>query len=343
MSKAIIFRTDGSHTLGVGHVYRCLALAEALHRRGCQACFAVTVTPAAIQALIRQHGHQVEVLAGGAPELTQLAALSERLGTRLICVDSYAADAAYFRALQAAGWRTVCIDDFAGFPIAAGMVINHNAYAAELRYDVPAGARLRLGPRYALLRRQFRETRLAALPPATPPYVLVLIGGSDPQQWSLRLARSLLAALPAAVHLVVVAGPATTSLPELQHWSRAHPRLRVLHRPPDLPAVMAGASLAISGAGVTTYELACLGVPSLLLIVADNQRQNAAALGRLGIAQVLGWHEDLQAEEIAARAAVLLENGSERQELAARGRRLVDGAGAERVAGEIVHEIDSSY
>ncbi len=341
MSRTIIFRTDGSRTIGVGHVYRCLALAEALRSRGCNACFAVTVTPPAIQDLIRQHGHQVEVFAGGASELTQLDALAERCATRWLCVDTYAAGAAYFRDLQAAGWRTVCIDDFAGFAITAKLVINHNAYAADLRYDVPAGTRLLLGPRYALLRRQFRETRAAAPAPAATPYLLVLIGGSDPHHWSLRLAHSLLAAVP--VNILVVAGPATAGLPELQQLAQVHARLHVRSQPPDLPALMAGASLAISGAGVTTYELACLGVPSLLLIVADNQRQNAAALGRLGIAQVLGWHADWQADAIAARAAALLDNGSERQAMAARGRRLVDGAGAERVAEEIVHEIDSSY
>lgn len=341
MNRTIIFRTDGSRTIGIGHVYRCLALAEALRSRGCSACFAVTVTPPVIQDLIRQHGHQVEVLASGAPEITQLAALAERYATRVLCVDTYAAEAAYFRDVQAAGWRTVCIDDFAGFAIAAEVVINHNAYAADLRYEVPAGTRLLLGPRYALLRRQFRETRAAATAPPATPYLLVLIGGSDPHQWSVRLAHSLLAAVP--VNIVVVAGPATTGLPELQQLAQAPGRLAVKSQPPDLPALMAGASFAISGAGVTTYELACLGVPSLLLIVADNQRQNAAALGRLGIARVLGWHEDLHADEIAAHAAALLDNGSERQAMAARGRRLVDGAGAERVAEEIVHEIDSSH
>jgi len=343
VNRTAIFRTDGSRTIGVGHVFRCLALAEALQERGVASCFAVTATPVAIQEVIRQHGHAVQPLSPKLPEIAQLSALAARRATRLLCVDTYAADEQYYRGLQAAGLRLVSIDDFAAFPITAEWVVNQNAYAAELSYQVPASTRLLLGPRYALLRRQFRETRAAATAPPATSYILVLIGGTDPHQWSLRLARSLLQTLPAPFEIVVIVGPATSARAELEQLAQKQPRLCIKYQPADLPQVMAGATLAISGAGVTTYELACLGVPSLLLIVADNQRQNAAALGRLGIARVLGWHEDWQAEGIAEQAAALLEKHDERREMAARGQRLVDGAGAERVAEEIVHEIDSSH
>jgi spore coat polysaccharide biosynthesis predicted glycosyltransferase SpsG len=75
----------------------------------------------------------------------------------------------------------------------------------------------------------------------------------------------------------------------------------------------------------------------------DNQLRTAEALGRLGVAKIMGWHEDVQPEEIAAAAAALWADNKRLAEMSQRGQQLVDGQGAERVAREIAHEIDSRY
>lgn len=339
-NKAILIRTDGSNEIGVGHIYRCLALAEALHGRGFEIIFAVTITPPPLVALIEQHRYAVHVLHRSV-QLDQLEALAQQYHTRTICVDTYAADENFFNGLAARRLRAVCIDDFADFPLAADVVINHNIYAPALHYRVAPQTRLLLGPRYALLRAQFHETRQRKVPPATHANVLVLLGGSDPHNLTLKITQSLLQILPKEIFVHAVVGPATNGLPKLQQLAQAHARLRVYNQPRNLPEIMCEATLAVSGAGVTVYELACLGVPALLLVLAENQRQNAEAFARHELAQVLGWHEEVSPESAATAVNALLLDEQKLNTMKTAGQNLVDGRGAERVAEEIDHAFAS--
>lgn len=333
-NSTLIIRTDGSREIGVGHIYRCLALAEALRARGLEIIFGVTVTPLPLMALIQQHGHVVHTL-NEAAHIEQLIALARQHRTHAICVDTYAATENFYNELAARGMCVFCIHDFADFPIAAELVINHNIYAPELLYEVSPHTRLLLGPRYALLRPEFRAARLHAASRARPTNLLVLLGGSDPHNLTLKITRGLLENLPQEIFIHAVVGPATSGLLELQQLAQTHARLRVYNQPPNLPELMSGASLAISGAGVTVYELACLGVPALLLIIAENQRRNAESFARHGLAQTLGWHEHIAPENVATAAQRLLNDAQKLSEMKTAGRNLVDGLGAQRVAEEI--------
>ncbi|MEK7729157.1 MAG: UDP-2,4-diacetamido-2,4,6-trideoxy-beta-L-altropyranose hydrolase [candidate division KSB1 bacterium] len=333
-NATIIMRTDGSSEIGVGHLYRCLALAEALRGRGFEILFAVAVTPPPLVALLQQHGHAVHTL-NASLHLDQLEALARRHHARAIGVDTYAADEIFFKQLAARRMRVFCIDDFAGFPLAAELVINHNIYAPDLSYQVSPRAHLLLGPRYALLRAQFRATRQRHAPHSTRANVIVLLGGSDPHNLTLKITRSLLENLPQEILLHAVVGPAASGLLELQQLARTHARLRVHNQPRNLPEIMSAATLAISGAGITVYELACLGVPALLLVIAENQRQNAEAFAHHGLAEVLGRHEQVSPESVAASALALLHDSTKLHNMKAAGQSLVDGLGAERVAEEI--------
>lgn len=338
--QIIVIHTDGSREIGVGHIYRCLALAEALRARGFTIIFAVTVTPPALVALIERHGHAVSVL-HTAVLLEQLEALARQHHTRAICVDTYAADDFFFNSLAARGLCVFCIHDFADFAIAAELVINHNLYAPELRYTVSPRTRLLLGPRYALLRAQFHAARINESTQAKPPNVLVLLGGSDPRNLTLQITRALLQTLPKEVFLHAVVGPATNGEAALRQLAQTHTCLRVHQQPPNLPELMSTATLAISGAGVTVYELACLGVPGLLLVIADNQRRNAEAFARHRFAEVLGWHEHVSPESAAAAAFALLHDSRKLSNMKTAGQSLVDGLGTQRVAEEISNALAS--
>ena len=333
-NSTLIIRTDGSREIGVGHIYRCLALAEALRARGFEIIFAVTVTPPPLVTLIQQRGYEVQTLPDAA-DLEQFMALARQHRTRAICVDTYAASEDFYNALAARGMCVFCIHDFADFPRAAELVINHNIYAPELQYEVAPHTRLLLGPRYALLRAEFRAARLHAVARATPTNLLVLLGGSDPHNLTFKITQGLLQNLPQEIFIHTVVGPATSGLLELQQLEQTHARLRVYNQPPNLPEIMAAATLAITGAGVTVYELACLGVPALLLIIAENQRRNAESFARHGLAQTLGWHEHIAPENVTAAAQRLLNDPQKLSEMKTAGRNLVDGLGAQRVAEEI--------
>jgi len=351
-NKKVLIRTDGSQQIGFGHISRCLALAEALALQGIEVDFVVKATSDQVARVIARQGYAVHHLSKDSSETKSLFESAQHQQARVICVDTYEADAAYLQALKDFGRKVIFIDDFARFPIPADMVVNYNAYAPDLTYQVASATRLLLGTRYALLQQRFKKARdhhaikIQACPARAtdrPGHgnVLVMFGGSDLHNWSAKIASALLQSLPDATRVTVITGPASATRHELEALAKTASRLEVKPQPEDLPAIMATASLAISGAGVTAYELACLGVPSLLLVLADNQFRNAEALDRFGIATSLGWHENLHLEEIATAVATHLADTEKLARMSERGRQLVDGMGAERVAKEILHEIDS--
>jgi UDP-2,4-diacetamido-2,4,6-trideoxy-beta-L-altropyranose hydrolase len=99
-----------------------------------------------------------------------------------------------------------------------------------------------------------------------------------------------------------------------------------------MASLMAWADIAVTGAGSTCWELACMGLPALALVIAENQRAIAEELSAAGVIFNLGSHQEVSAERIASIIDGLLYSSFRRLRMSQRGRALVDGQGAERVA-----------
>jgi UDP-2,4-diacetamido-2,4,6-trideoxy-beta-L-altropyranose hydrolase len=190
-----------------------------------------------------------------------------------------------------------------------------------------------LGTRYALLRPEFatfpgrpRHTRAVAR------RVLVTLGGSDPENVTPMVLRALEMVGVPELHARVVAGPANPHLEGLCEagW-RSRGRMEILTAAEDMPALMDWAEIAISAGGSTCWELAFMGVPSIILVLADNQLGVAQALGEAGIPVQMGRAETISPQALAEKLAALLPAAAEREQMALRGRALVDGRGTRRV------------
>jgi spore coat polysaccharide biosynthesis predicted glycosyltransferase SpsG len=211
-------------------------------------------------------------------------------------------------------------------------VLNQNLSATEGMYAHRADhTQLLLGPRYALLRPEFLARGQARpAPAARANRVLVTLGGADPVNATARVAAALALSPDPALDARILIGPSNPRADELQA-AYADSRLRFLRGSDDMPALMAWAELAVAAAGSTTYELCYLGVPSLLMVLADNQREVCEAAARHGAALSLGWHDALTVPELAARIEALRVDGSARQALSRTAQSVVDGHGAERI------------
>ena len=115
----------------------------------------------------------------------------------------------------------------------------------------------------------------------------------------------------------------------------ADPRIEVVHDVTGMAELMNWADLAIAAAGITTQELCLMGVPALLVVVADNQLEVARTLDRHGISENLGWHHDLDPRRLAQRFQALSSAPALRQRMIDRARRQVDGRGAARVVAAL--------
>jgi UDP-2,4-diacetamido-2,4,6-trideoxy-beta-L-altropyranose hydrolase len=197
---------------------------------------------------------------------------------------------------------------------------------------------LLLGPRYALLRDEFIERRRADAH-TTRHYaqrLLISLGGADPDNVSQRVIEALSHLGDVAIKTVLVVGPANPHREKLAVLASSR-GVELAIDPPDLAGLMVEADMAITTGSTSFWELACLGVPTLIIVIADNQRAVARAAENAGAAIVLGEGDHLVPRTVAAAIAALAAHPDRRKQMREAGRTLVDGKGARRVAEAIAN------
>ena len=337
----LLVRADASAGVGRGHVMRTLALAQAWSDAGGTATFALAQPAPDLVALLARHGMAVidlPVDAGSVTDAVLTSSHAGRLGAVALVLDGYGFDAKYQRLVRTVGAELAVIDDAAHLPLYdADIVLNHNLYADPAMYAGRAPrARLVLGARYALLRRDFIAWRQQQRTPAPAVrHLLISFGGSDVQNMAPTALAAVARALPGRSLVRIVAGPSNPRLRELSALVDGQSGVEVLVDGVDMPAQMAWADLVIGAAGSTTWELAMMGAPALLVIVAENQARIAESAAAAGIARSVGWHADVTVERLAAAVAELAGDAEARVEMSARGRALIDGGGAARVVAAL--------
>lgn len=332
----VVVRADGDAAIGMGHVMRCLALAERLSDRGATVTFLTREEPAVL-ARITAHRCEVITLPRRGDQAADLGTLLERtvtLGARAAVVDLHGFAAEAQARVRAAGVRLTVLDDLGGARFEADVVLNPNVDARTDGYAVAPHTTLLLGPRYALLRRAFVDR--PAAPAEDAPRVLLTMGGGDAENVTLRVLQEA-DGVDAPFTFDVVLGPAFPHGDVVDAAARRARHSVRLHRdPPDPAGLMAAATVALSAAGSTCLELAHLGVPAVLLVLADNQACNAAGLERAGCAVSLGDVARLSGHELRETLTALLADPARRARMGAVGRALVDGGGAARVAAQVI-------
>jgi len=327
LSQALVIRADASARIGTGHMMRCLALAQNWRRSGRTVIFVSAETTPALHTRLATEGFQsVQITAapGTAQDVTETAEVAKTRNASWVVADSYQFGGDYQRGIRAAGIRLLFIDDYghAG-EYTADLVLNQNLSpkaASYARRDPQT--RLLLGPQYALLREEFlRWSDWQREIPAVARKVLVTLGGSDPDNVTAQVVKAL-HGLDVEVR-VVLGG----SNPHFESLSTAvSPPSSLIRDATNMPELMAWADVAVAAGGTTSWELAFMGLPSLVLVLAENQRGIAVALEQSDIARKTA------VGQLGSDLANLLNDRELRSLLSRQGKRLVDGYGASRVA-----------
>lgn len=325
--------------MGTGHIMRMIALAQAWQDGGGEAVFLCAEITPALEVRLKEEGfllEKIQASPGSREDLDATCAVIARYGADSIPValDGYQFDADFQLGLKKAGCRLLVMDDYghAAF-YHADWVLNQNISAREELYASRAPhTRLLLGTNFALLRREFLKYRgWQRQIPEIARKVLVTLGGADPDNVTGKVIQAL-ASLDIEVKVVV--GGSNPNLPKLQkavESTKAQPaKIELVQNPMDMPGLMAWADLAIAAGGSTAWELAIMGLPSLFVILAENQVGIAAQLESAGFGVCLGRGVDFDNQEFQIALRRVFENPAERNRTSIAGRNLVDGMGCHR-------------
>ncbi|GIK39312.1 MAG: UDP-2,4-diacetamido-2,4,6-trideoxy-beta-L-altropyranose hydrolase [Chloroflexota bacterium] len=332
----LLIRTDGDRQIGAGHVMRCLALAQAWQETGGSASIALAKITPGLETRLRSEGlnlHHLTCLPGSREDAKQTIELAQQTGAAWVVADSYHFDADYQQALKRANLRLLVVDDYghAGHYY-ADLVLNQNIYAEPSLYiNREPDTDLLLGTQYVLLRREFwpwHGWQREITPQAWK--VLVTLGGGDPDNFTLKVLQTLKQVTGLELEVMVVVGPANPHLAVLQHAVEHAPyQVQLLNSATNMPELMVWADIAISAGGSTCWELAFMGVPSLVFILADNQAAVAKGIAARGGGLNLGWYN--QISNFEQQVNRLLFSSEQRASMSQKGQQLVDGQGRQRV------------
>lgn len=341
MSENRLFiRADGNSETGLGHIMRCLSIADGLAGLGVQTVF--LTADGRPEDLIRGRGYGVQVLDTDYRQMEgELPVLRDKIkenGIPFLLIDSYFAGKEYLEAVSGLV-RTGCLDDFGRERLPVDLIINYNIYAQSLPYgdlyrDGVRPARLLLGAGYAPLRAAFGSTPYTVRPKAEK--VLVTTGGADAYHAAARFVEAMLKdsrGRDSVYH--VVSGPFHTGREELLELGRAHENVHIHENVTRMAELMAECDVAVSAAGSTLYELCALGVPTVYFYFVENQelpgRYFGEATDMINAGNFAGDAEDTL-RHMTDGVYRLLESYGERRRISVSMKKVTDGRGAERTA-----------
>lgn len=357
----VTFRTDASLTIGTGHVMRCLTLAAALKRKSAEVLFVSREHPGHLCEEISTRGFAVARMpvmsASQAKDTTSEVdlpdhahwlgaswkqdaeetrqAINNAFGTTdWLIVDHYALDARWESVLRPHTKRLMVIDDLADRNHDADLLLDQNLFSnTEARYTgkVQAHCGLMLGPHYALLQPEYAELH-SRIPTREGPIqrVLAYFGGADASNLTGMVIEAFLSLGRADIELDVVVNTSSPHAESIRQQTAGHANIHLHSGLPTLAPLMARADLAIGASGATTWERCCLGLPSLVITLAENQRPIAAELVRQGMIRWLGHAGEVHESTLAHALGGLLNEGLP-EAWSQSCWQLVDGQGASRV------------
>jgi UDP-2,4-diacetamido-2,4,6-trideoxy-beta-L-altropyranose hydrolase len=358
-SVTIAFRVDSAPEIGIGHVMRCLTLANVLSGAGHICRFIARAHAGHSCALVTAAGHELHLLPrregavltaetgtwlGADLETDALETVAAIAGVNLdwLIVDHYAVDAGWHGIVRQQSKRLMVIDDLANRTLNCDLVLDQTFGRDKADYAplVPQGGVILAGSSYALLRPEFvalRQVSLLRRKGGTVRQILVSMGGSDLANdtgWVLEALASVAAIQD--VHVDVVLGAAAPNIgPVKDLLSRLPIRSSLSVGVTDMARRMAEADLAIGAAGSSAWERCCLGVPSVTLVTAGNQKLAAGKLVSAGATIVV----EQDAGSLASSLSAVVTDRLRLSEMSDSASLICDGNGTERVLQEMGIEL----
>jgi UDP-2,4-diacetamido-2,4,6-trideoxy-beta-L-altropyranose hydrolase len=351
----VIFRTDASSVMGHGHVMRCLTLAKALSERGLRSTFVCKEHAGNLCDLIEQRGFSVVRLPLGETdspvekalhslwlgssviedaESTRTAIEHAGIRPQWLIVDHYALDHQWETILRPMVRQLMVIDDLADRLHVCDVLLDQNFFLnLQQRYSgkTPLECIMLLGPQFALLQPVYAELHAQATPKSSVHRIFMFFGGADTENLTGRAISAFQRLKRSDIHLDVVRIDGGASYEATQKQVSGHSNISLHGSLPSLALLMHKADVAIGAGGATTWERLCLGLPSLVISLAENQEEISMDLAAGGLIRYLGDKRKVSEDDIY-QALVMLVDSPSLSGWSVKCSNTCDGKGAFRVA-----------
>jgi UDP-2,4-diacetamido-2,4,6-trideoxy-beta-L-altropyranose hydrolase len=342
----IIFRTDASINIGTGHVMRCLTLADELRLKCTDINFICREEPGNMISYINNRGYKVHLLPGEIDiekgrKLTKEILSKYETKSDWLIIDHYDIDISYESSLRDHVKKIMVIDDLANRRHDCDLLLDQNYIENEDRYNVlvPENCIQLLGPEYAILRPQFQKARENLRKrDGGVNRILVFMGGSDPQNVTSKVLRAIHMLERSDIAVDVVVGNLSPYHDEIKTLTSNIPNTICHHNVDNMAELMLSADLCIGAGGTTTWERCCEGLPTITLVLAENQKDISGSLAKEGALINLGWYHGVTENNIKEIIEGLIDNPQKMASMSDNGRRLVDGEGANRVCDAMIND-----
>ena len=342
--KNLFIRVDSGLDIGLGHVMRCFALAEIIKNMNFNVYFISKEIKGNIIKNIENNGYKVFTLDSKAIKSPKHrwkidAAKTTKIIQRfkneknLLLVDNYELSKMWETSLKPVVDKIIVIDDFSNRSHNCNLFIDQNLHTKnkESNKKNPKNCKKLLGPKYALLRKEFVEGRRTVKRRSGKiNRVLILFGGSDEKNQTLKVIKKI---VNEKINVDVIVGEPNKNKTKIKKICSRMENFTYYQQPKNIAKIMKKADLAIGAGGIITWERCCLGLPSIVSIVSKNQEDATNAVSKKGCLINLGRVEQLTSEDYLNAIRNL--NSRKLIRMHKKCLELVDGKGTERVAKQI--------
>lgn len=326
----IVFRVDSSELIGSGHLMRCLTLAGQLKKaKQAEIAFISRDVGGNLNQLIEQNDYRLFLLPRAEPNIElvgyekwltvkqafdaeQTKSILQEFNVDYLIVDSYAIDETWENIVRPCVRKIMVIDDLANRKHNCDILLDQNYYCdMDVRYTglVPSHCRLLLGPQNALLREEFYESRKKMrIRDGNIKNILVFFGGSDLTNETMKALKALKSLHRNDIQVNVVVGVSNKNKESIAAYCLQHDHTHYFCQVNNMAELMNEADLAIGAGGTTTWERCFLGLPAIVIAIAENQVQICEDCSKLGIIKYIGKTEDIDMEHLIECCKELLGN-----------------------------------
>jgi UDP-2,4-diacetamido-2,4,6-trideoxy-beta-L-altropyranose hydrolase len=346
----LFIRSDATISMGTGHIMRCIALAQAWKKRGGLVTFISHCPNPEISIRIESEGFEFIELEEICPSAYDIKKTLKILTNNIaqnrgkpgspnwVILDGYHFTPEYQKAIIKEGFKLLVIDDYNHLDhYNADIILNQNIGSNHFHYSCKHDTKKLLGTDYVMLRSEFLMNKNIKPPlPSKAQNILVTMGGSDPDNMTLKILHAIDKIDDPDLNFKVIVGPDNPNMDTLLNASQNKPGKINLVTNANMPKMMAWADLCLTAGGSTCWELCFMKVPLMIITLAENQIELTTRLNKAGAAIMLGKKETLTSTDITHSILTLSGDKKKRIELKDAGEKLIDGKGTKRIIRQML-------